>query len=246
VSEAERLERVRNRLVMVPLVLGFYYIFGVLLVTTMSGNKSVPLMLLAVSPGILAMAFSFGTLMTSASTFTVLRYRVPLRYRDPFADENADKLLPLLAASPRAAVVALEVMKQDREAYFAARESGLYRFSAENVLIWDFFADEPDSPVSSMIAKPLSRLDEASVPWTEVERLILFGFRYSSGLPKRGVVEAQLVGEMTAAFMDSTLAVHDAVNLVHSHGADVAKLMFSGISLEYATELARPVDSEAW
>jgi len=246
VSEAERLERLRNLLFMVPLALGFYYVLGALLVATMSGTKSATLALLATAPGLLVMAFSFGTLMTPVSTFTALRYRVPLRYRDLFTGENADKLLPLLAASPRAAVVALEIMQQDRGAYFAARESGLYRFSAENVLIWNFFADEPDLAISSTIAKPLSRLDEASVPWPEVGRLIEFGFRYSSGLPKRGVVEAQLVGELTAAFADSTLAVHDAVNLVHSHGAGVAKFMFSGISLEYATELAQPVGSEAW
>lgn len=245
-SEAEKLDRVRNRLIVLPLTLGFYYIFGVLLVTTMSGNKSVPLMLLAVSPGVLAMAFSFAVLMTPTNTFTALRYRVPLAYCHLFTDECAEKLLPLLATSPRAAVVTSEIMRQDREAYFAARESGLYRFSAENVLIWDFFTDESGSPVYHAVAESLHCLDEASVPWSETGRLIEFGFRYSSGLPKRSIVEAQLVGEMMAAFTDSTLTVIDAVNLVHAHGADVAKLMFSGISLEYATELAQPVDSEAW
>lgn len=178
------------------------------------------------------------------------RYHVPLSRSEAAYTLYTAGLRDLMKSSPRAAVVSHQLGQLDYADFSENYEKNLPRFTPTHERIWGFFSKFPRSDYfthpSIGMAGPLRFLDDERKPWSDVDRLVDFAFSLSKNIAGRDEADAVLIGELTAAWYDSGQGIEEAVALFIKHGADVTKLLFQGIPLEYAVEMTRPVDTKAW
>lgn len=179
-----------------------------------------------------------------------LRYSIPLSRSKTAYSLYLAGLRDLMKSSPRAAVVSHLLSQLDNADFSENYEKNLRRFTPARERIWGFFSalggeDYLTHPSVGM-AGPLRFLDSERKPWSDVDRLVDFAFALSKNIAGRDEADAVLIGELTAAWYDSGQGIEEAVALFIRHGADVTKLLFQGVPLEYAVEMTRPVDTKAW
>lgn len=178
------------------------------------------------------------------------RYHVPLSRSEAAYALYTAGLRDLMKSSSRAAVVSHQLGQLDYADFSENYEKNLPRFTPTRERIWGFFSKYPHSEhlthPSVGMAGSLRFLDDERKPWSEVDRLVAFAFALSKSIAGRDDADAVLIGELTAAWYDSGQGIEEAVALLDEHGADVTKLLLQGVPLEYAVELARPVDTKAW
>ena len=175
-----------------------------------------------------------------ANSLRRFRCRVPREYGKVFKSAYGDGWRGHLREAPRATVFAKAMVEMDYADFTAnsAKTGHGPRILATGRPYWGFFHDRSqereDNPVhAAWLAVRV--LDERQEPWSSMPRLLALAAMVGRYIAGREPEQARTVAELALAWFDSEMTDDEALDIIATHPAPMARLVLAGVPMEYAS-----------
>lgn len=196
-------------------------------------------------PAVAAAALFLATLCahTLAERLRCFRYRIPRKYAKVARSAYASGWRDLLIESPRAAVFAKAMTDMDYADHGANSEKTGHgpRSLANGQTYWGFFHDRQEEREDNPVYTAWSAarvLDERQESWASMPRLLTLAATVGGYVAARKAEAAVTVTELALAWFDSEMTDEEALRVLATYPAPIARLVLAGVPAEYASAVA--------